>query len=311
MICQHTCDLLGSRIPGGSGETPSWRNLLNTDVVPWLKGHKLGDSIIFPAAGYIAMATVTIQQLQLETLMDHSTIIFQDLKFIRMLELQDQHEIFTELRKQHVSEVTDSSSWWHVSISSFTSGTSIVHMRGMVSIGIKVPSPSRQVESRDNKLERQSPRSWYKSLAAVGLCFDPNFQSLQDIYHDAAGNCYRTIANTQLIHTTGFAHESSYTVHPIIIDALLQTAILSSSAGRYANLHGRIPVTISYMEIRQDAGKLEPSDICTINAESEAVGFGPIKYNTELRDGSGNVLVQIKNGRGIPYEECEAFQTEH
>ncbi|CAD6441950.1 228653fb-a531-47f2-9fd6-a60750073651 [Sclerotinia trifoliorum] len=296
-------DLLGSRIPGGSGETASWRNLLRVDIVPWLKDHKLGKSAVFPAAGYIAMAAEAIQQLQALPPKDDSVMSFRDLKFIKMLELLDEHEIFTEMRKASISEITESGTWWHLNISSFNAGTSIVHMKGLVAIRSTAYPFNSKVTALDEHLEKQSPRSWYNTLAKAGLNFGPKFQSMLEVYHNPAKDCYQTVSKTRLLHTAGTDYESTYTIHPITIDTLLQTAITSSSAGLYANLRGKIPVSISHMEIRQDAAKHDTSDICTINADSEVVGFGPIKYNVELHDHFGKVLIYISNGRAISYEE--------
>ncbi|KAL8827122.1 MAG: hypothetical protein Q9191_003380 [Dirinaria sp. TL-2023a] len=49
-------DLLGSRIPGGSDNQPTWRNILRTKDVHWLQDHCVGHEVVFPAVGYISMA---------------------------------------------------------------------------------------------------------------------------------------------------------------------------------------------------------------------------------------------------------------
>ncbi len=56
-------DILGSRVGEMGGAHPTWRNLLSLDDVPWVRDHVIGDDIIFPGAGYIAMAGESIRQL--------------------------------------------------------------------------------------------------------------------------------------------------------------------------------------------------------------------------------------------------------
>jgi acyl transferase domain-containing protein len=55
-------ELLGSRLPGSSDQEPTWRNVLCLEDVPWLLEHVLFNDIIFPGAGYIAMAGEAIYQ---------------------------------------------------------------------------------------------------------------------------------------------------------------------------------------------------------------------------------------------------------
>lgn len=61
-------DLLGSRLPGTSNVAPTWRNMISLDSVPWLRDHMVGDSVVFPAAGYVALAVEAIIQIQGSTI---------------------------------------------------------------------------------------------------------------------------------------------------------------------------------------------------------------------------------------------------
>ncbi|OJI82404.1 hypothetical protein ASPTUDRAFT_203334 [Aspergillus tubingensis CBS 134.48] len=53
-------DLLGSKILSSPWTNPTWKNVLRLSDITWLRDHLLGDSVIFPAAGYIAMAIEAI-----------------------------------------------------------------------------------------------------------------------------------------------------------------------------------------------------------------------------------------------------------
>ncbi|KAI1455311.1 putative polyketide synthase [Annulohypoxylon moriforme] len=56
-------DLLGSRIITSPDSQPSWRNILRTDRLPWLKDHVVDNFVVFPAAGYMTMAIQAMIQL--------------------------------------------------------------------------------------------------------------------------------------------------------------------------------------------------------------------------------------------------------
>lgn len=49
-------DLLGLRTLEGGDISPTWRIELRLVDVPWLKDHCVGSDVVFPGAGYIAMA---------------------------------------------------------------------------------------------------------------------------------------------------------------------------------------------------------------------------------------------------------------
>ncbi|CAJ2503553.1 Uu.00g109470.m01.CDS01 [Anthostomella pinea] len=56
-------DILGSRVLESSHLEPAWRNLLQLDKVPWIRDHVIGPDIVFPGAGYVAIACEAINQM--------------------------------------------------------------------------------------------------------------------------------------------------------------------------------------------------------------------------------------------------------
>lgn len=56
-------DVLGSRVLESTDHSPSWRNLLRPDVVPWVKDHEIAGDVVFPGVGYVAMAGEAVRQL--------------------------------------------------------------------------------------------------------------------------------------------------------------------------------------------------------------------------------------------------------
>lgn len=55
-------DLLGTKVLGSPWHTPSFRKTLRLENLPWLKDHRMGSDILFPASGYIAMAIEALYQ---------------------------------------------------------------------------------------------------------------------------------------------------------------------------------------------------------------------------------------------------------
>lgn len=49
-------ELLGILSPESNGRDMRWSNILKVSEIPWMEGHQLQGLVVFPAAGYIAMA---------------------------------------------------------------------------------------------------------------------------------------------------------------------------------------------------------------------------------------------------------------
>lgn len=49
-------ELLGRRVPDDTDDSRRWRTVLRLDELPWLKGHVFQGQVLFPGAGYVAMA---------------------------------------------------------------------------------------------------------------------------------------------------------------------------------------------------------------------------------------------------------------
>ena len=294
-------DLLGSQVPGGSGHVASWRNVLRIEDVPWLEDHKLGRTVVFPGAGYLAMAIEALCQLQDIHISDTPKLILRQVHLVKVLILSHGTtgvEIFTQLRQAPVSNATSSKKWWQFEISSFVDGVSAVHASGSIAVETASHPMDRGLESPEDLMESQATRIWYDKLAREGLNFGPYFQSLTEVKNDRARKVCRTISRTHLFHAHEDVEErqSRYLVHPITMDALLQTAIIASTAGTIENLHGKVPVSIGGAQIVA-LESLNPAETCTIHAVSEPVGFGVTIISAELLNQDDRVLVQFDNVR--------------
>ena len=297
-------DLLGSRVPGGSGQVPSWRNVLRIEDVPWLEDHKLGQTVVFPGAGYLAMAIEAICQLQDVHISDNPKLILRQVHLVNVLILSHGTtgvEVFTHLRRVPVSAATSSRKWLQFEISSLVDGASAVHASGSIAVETASLPMDRGLDFPEYLMESQATRIWYDKLAKEGLNFGPHFQSLTDIKNDRARKVCQTISRTHLFHAQEDAEErqSRYLIHPITMDALLQNAIIASTAGTIENLRGKVPVSIGEARIMA-LESLDPVETCTLHAVSELVGFGVTIISAELRNQKEQALVQLDNVRLAP-----------
>ncbi|KAI9742877.1 MAG: hypothetical protein M1818_003606 [Claussenomyces sp. TS43310] len=298
-------DLLGSRIPGTSGEAAWWRNTLKAQEVPWLQDHKLGQTIVFPAAGYLAMAIEGLCQMH-DCSME-GTINLRQVHLVNLLILRpdkDGVEISMQLEPARLSSVTSSNIWWRFEISSNAAETTTIHANGLIAMKVAVTAIDSRFPYQESVMETQATRTWYNKLAKEGLCFGPEFRSMTEISTDRTKKL--PCAGSKTIFRQGGdqdgAEESHYIIHPITIDSLLQAAIVASTNGVVQALHGRVPVTIGQLSLLTN-NSTNSSDLCTIRAGSKKVGFGTAILGGELENSSGKIIAQMQEVRAIAYTE--------
>lgn len=75
------------------------------------QGEQLGQTVVFPAAGYLAVAVEAFRQLMGPDRCSDRILAFRQVKFLKALALLDENhgvEILTELRPQQISGTTES-----------------------------------------------------------------------------------------------------------------------------------------------------------------------------------------------------------
>jgi acyl transferase domain-containing protein len=300
-------DLLGWRLPATPGSLAIWRNQLRLADAPWIQHHRLGSTIVFPAAGYISMAIEALLQLH-----DHpstGSVVIRHMHLMNMLVLstteKEAIELSTVLEPEETSITTVSKTWWRFQISTYAAGSCTVHAKGR--IGIKsnrsnlvssIPLPTAFAA------EEQATRTMYNRLAAQGLSFGPLFQSMESISTDRHRKVPFAEAKVSF-HSGGDPATmgySAYVVHPITIDSLLQTAIVASCKGITSELYGKVPVQIGNLEMLLE-GLSTPSALCSVRASSTKVGFDAVQLAGELEDLTGRIVLKTTDVRAINYKE--------
>ena len=128
---------------------------------------------------------------------------------------------------------------------------------------------------------------------------------MEKIFCDRARRAHQACATTHLLRgdNNGPRGQLQYIAHPIIIDAMLQTAFVATTGGWVRNLRATVPVTMDFVHISAPA--MLDMDTCKnwfIDSVSEPVGFGTVKIHAELYNSSDQVLIRMNNVRCITYQ---------
>lgn len=212
-------DLLGLRILEGSDVSPTWRNVLRLVDVSWLKDHSVGNDIVFPGAGYVAMAGEAT--FQIKDVREY-TVKEVELSLAMLLYNDKLTEIVTTLRPQRLTSMLDSE-WYDFEIVSHDGATWKRHCTGLVRSGCTSAEPPRRTQILDRQV---SASRWYKTMSRVGLNYGPKFTGLKNI----AASILEKVATADVVDRQEAA-ESFYMLHPSTLD--FQSLTVAGCQGIY------------------------------------------------------------------------------
>ncbi|KAI3322930.1 thiolase-like protein [Xylariaceae sp. AK1471] len=221
-------ELLGSELPGTARLRPQWRNILRLSDLPWLKDHQLTPHVIFPAAGFLAIA-IEAAHRSYNKHTDALPITGYSLrnvsipKALRVPEDDFGVEIVTsiELIESATAKVP---AWARFSISSVSrdSDNWTEHCTGQIKVEVTKRKGS---ELMCPKMDPRSVSSdtWYKRFSQIGLTYGTAFQGLSDIRADPIRNY--AVGKTSI--GAGVKGQDDigtrYPIHPTALDAILNT----------------------------------------------------------------------------------------
>ncbi|KAK4450516.1 putative polyketide synthase [Podospora aff. communis PSN243] len=100
-------DLLGTMADWSSDLEPTWRNMLRTEDLPWLKEFRVQSRMVFPVAAYMSMAIEAANQLASLKGFEASCFEMKNLKVIEQLYAEEGLEIEMLLTTRHCGDGAD------------------------------------------------------------------------------------------------------------------------------------------------------------------------------------------------------------
>ena len=263
-------DLLGSRLPGCSAYSPIWRNVLYLDSIPWLRDHKMGNDVIFPAAGYISMVFEAVSQIAIDRGVDARIYNVKKIKIHHALILQEDHgnEILLDMRVDQdvfefiISSVTKDGKWSEHATGSASYDTSVTD----VSLMPVTISKSKKASKLYTKFEE------------LGMRYGTSFQTLRATAGTMASIALQSTKSTVV-------GESQYAVHPTTIDGALQFSAIAVS-GQLTKPY--LPVELTDLVISKEDTF---GDEGILSVDGSANGFRQINSSFRIANKQGNVLI--------------------
>ncbi|GAW27374.1 putative polyketide synthase [Rosellinia necatrix] len=292
-------ELLGSPQLTGDGNGWSWRNILRVDEVQWIRDHRIGKQIIFPAAGYLAIIMEAVKRAfsSEKAVAEPKVFDFRNVNINSALVLPEQDslqndplELHTALLPRRLSSKTNSINIHDFTISTWSRGHSVVHCVGSVKVLASPIEKTVFIENADfhTKWTMEKCR---QRFAEEGMHFGPYFQSITSIQVDRnQASCVR--CTTPIHPPASQSHAARYAVHPITIDACLQASLLSNSQGDLDRFRCHVPVSISHCRI-QTPSIMDDDYQGIIHARIQKTGFATIRGDCILEDLHGLPIVEM------------------
>lgn len=253
--------LLGVRQLESTSLEPGWRNILHVDKVAWLRDHRIDGVLVFPCAGYVAMAGEAVAQVAARSSAGSAGRAGFSLRHVVISaalvinEGAAPVELVTTLRPHRLTDSLDSQ-WWEFSISSHNGHVWTKHITGQVRA-----SETDDIDDDDQtppvRVGEPLPRAveahkYYSILDRAGLQFGPHFRRLADIRTGTT----QQVATARVVTTADIKpedeDEDDYHLHPTAVDACIQTLFLAARKGRMDAKHCRaVPTKIRKLTMRR------------------------------------------------------------
>lgn len=236
-------DLLGSKMNGTSWHAPVFKKTLRLADLPWLRDHKIGSQIVFPGAGYIAMAMEAVYQTTLMTRWKDEgeggkggkeeeeqkaktpakyRYRLRDVKFSRALVLEEDVETrYTLALSPMRGGQGPVRPWYEFRVCSLREAVHAEHSTGLICIETDYrDAPVPPAATRP--LELASPAAaFYKAMADSGYNYGGAFR--KHLMVETTMGERRSRSTVDLTPPPSAYGQSVYPLHPTVIDACFHT----------------------------------------------------------------------------------------
>ena len=273
-------ELLGAPSSDSNARDMRWSNVLKVSEIPWLEGHQLQGQIVFPAAGYVAMALEASRSLAT----DNKVELFElyNLSIPRAITFEEGDTLGVETLVtltaiEHHQDQIVTADFSIYSCPNISTGSEH-DMELMASGTVKVSLGSPDIAAlsctpvEDYNMSAVDPDRFYAALSKLGYGYSGSFRGMSSMKR-------RLNQSSALVDTYAYTDNEStlYLVHPSMLDVAFQSSMLAYSAPGDKRLWSLfVPTAIGTIRVNPEVCALLPISgsqvpVCTtLNSESES-----------------------------------------
>jgi acyl transferase domain-containing protein len=247
-------DLLGSKVLGTPWSAPTFSKLLDLKDLPWLKDHKMGNDIVFPAAGFCVMAIEALYQSTQVSAPVEGVVSANQLNYRLRNVTFDNALVLEEGTPAKIKTTLTPSTtgshgpWYHFTVATHADGISREHSSGLIRLEHGKP-PVVTDHTADPLRQTTSGKLWYKAMATAGYGFGPLFQKHLEVEATSGQRASRSLVDLTEPESA-WGKQSPYPLHPAALDGSFQTVTPSLVAGVRSNIKSvLIPAIIDDLTI--------------------------------------------------------------
>ncbi|KAG9769377.1 putative polyketide synthase, partial [Aureobasidium melanogenum] len=275
-----TRSLLGAMMPTMGERERVWRSFIRLNDEPWLRGHMVGSTVLFPAAGMVSIALEAAQQV-VEAHKSPLSFKLRDVSFVAAMALTEDMatETVVQMRPHLLATAGNvQSSWWEFNISSCAgpAGQMRENCRGLISI-VYGESRSTYMAQEDAQVEALriadyravlnelpetcSKASFYDCFAKSGFPYGEIFQGVETCHPGVGKTCYEVkVVDIGETFTRGKL-ERPFLIHAATLDSMWQGWVGSTQdyavPGELGTERPLVPTSLGELEVSMDI----PGDI--------------------------------------------------
>lgn len=305
-------DMLGAPVRDWDPEAPRWRNHLRVPEVPWLRDHKVTDSIVVAGVTYLVMAIEAVRQLYGDKGEAPLGFNLRDVSISRALQVseEDDHvETMFSMRRVTESRQSDSSLWWEWKVTSFSAhdDTWMEHSRGQIAAETQASTTTGVIDGGREERERRrhygellsavteactSPptdgglAAKYAELERIGLGFGPMFRNITNVHYSnnssssssdkskARGQALATVRTPDLATAMPAHALAASVIHPPVFDSILHSFVFALQAASGERLTDpMVPVAMRSVWVSADVeAEARPGAELIVHAAAGRIG---------------------------------------
>jgi emericellamide synthase (highly reducing iterative type I polyketide synthase) len=309
-------ELLGNASADYNRIEPRWRRFLNLKDLPWLQNHIVQGQIVFPAAGYIAMAVEAIRR---HKKMSDPTVQIKGYNFRNvsigkaLVITQDMadHEICFSLRPEARTARNSSSSW--MEFRAFTVASDLnwtEHCRGLVTVmtGTQTNTINDSEYEASYKADFQdeiqqavqesqhhiNPRKFYYLSRDVGLQWNMPFDNVTDMML-GSDTAVCTVSVPDLGQCSSDNSDPIYLIHPATLDASLFHGLCSILLLKQGVKSPPVPTFIQNLFISADHHDRPGSQLTCYSTRTD----GPLTFDVTVCAGPAGKEQVVLRADGV------------
>ncbi|KAE8554287.1 hypothetical protein TMatcc_006203 [Talaromyces marneffei ATCC 18224] len=295
--------LVGAPLPRMSENERDWKGLLRISEEPWIRDHRIQNLVLYPAAGYIAMAIEGARQLA-DKSREISAFKLRDIQIGAAATVTDDADVEIMLHmRPHANGTRDKAfSWWEFSISTCAAGQELrQNCAGLMLVEYKsdegsamsieneiaaIAATEQYADIKSSCITQEEPAKFYEDLASLGLNYGPTFSLVTEI---RLGNGVSCCTVEVAVHGSTVVPPASvkrpYIIHPTTLDAMFH-AVFAALKGPSGVLKGAmVPKSIDQITIAADIDIAEKSVFHGFATASKH-GFKEIMSDVHMFDSS-------------------------